>query len=320
MSNKNKISGIYAIKNKTNNKLYIGQSQDIKNRWSNHKNRLNNNKHSNKKLQNSWNKYGEENFEFVILEECSQDIINDREIYWISYYNTTNCENGYNLSIGGEATNKGAKWTEEQKNNASKNKKPRQIVQLDLNGNFIDIWRSASQIARFFHTSVRSITKCVNHEGIYHTCGFIWIYKDEYEKGFNVEEYKIKHSKNFDIPIVQYDLYGNLINEWASDNEIDNTLKLSISTVRDCCRHKRKTYNGYIWMYKYDNFILTDEYLRKCRIDTGLYKIKQYDLDGNLMKVWTKEEIMNSEYDMAAIGRCCRNISKTSYNYIWEYE
>ena len=313
-------SGIYAIKNKVNNKLYIGQSQNIKNRWNYHKNRLNNNKHLNKKLQNAWNKYGPDNFEFIMLEECNKNIIDKREIYWISYYNSTDIKYGYNISSGGEATSKGVKWTKEQKENASKNKNPKEIVQIDLNGNLINIWRSATHAARTFNTPVRSITKCVNHEGLYHTCGFIWMYKDEYDKGFDVEKYKIEHSKNFDLEILQYDLYGNLVKEWKSDNEINDNLQLCVSTVRDCCRHKLKSYNGFIWLYKYDNFVFTEDYLRQCRIDSGLYKVKQYDLNMNLLKIWTRDEILDSEYNIAAIRQCCRNKSKTSYNYIWRYE
>ena len=55
------VVGIYCIRNKINNKYYIGQSIDIKNRWKEHKYNLRHNKHVNNKLQNAWNKYGEKN-------------------------------------------------------------------------------------------------------------------------------------------------------------------------------------------------------------------------------------------------------------------
>lgn len=54
----NKISGIYKILNIKNGKFYIGSSNNIKVRWSQHKTLLKNNKHENKYLQNAWNKYG----------------------------------------------------------------------------------------------------------------------------------------------------------------------------------------------------------------------------------------------------------------------
>lgn len=63
--------GIYKITNKTNGKFYIGSSKNISKRFREHKLDLKKNKHKNKKLQNAFNKYGEENFIFEILEECN---------------------------------------------------------------------------------------------------------------------------------------------------------------------------------------------------------------------------------------------------------
>lgn len=60
--------GIYVIKNNVNNKMYIGSSTNIKQRFTCHKSALRNNNHRNKHLQNAWNKYGEDNFEFIIIE------------------------------------------------------------------------------------------------------------------------------------------------------------------------------------------------------------------------------------------------------------
>jgi len=68
-----KISGIYKIVNKVNGKYYIGSSKNIKRRWSGHKVKLNKNEHFNSHLQNSWNKYGKENFEFLIVEKVSEE-------------------------------------------------------------------------------------------------------------------------------------------------------------------------------------------------------------------------------------------------------
>ena len=58
-------SGIYAIKNLINNKMYIGSTSDFKSRCRSHRTLLNRNKHFNKHLQNSVNKYGLSNFEFI---------------------------------------------------------------------------------------------------------------------------------------------------------------------------------------------------------------------------------------------------------------
>ena len=68
------MSGIYMIRNIINNKVYIGQSSDLKDRLAHHKSSLRHNRHYSSYLQNAWNKYGEENFEFIILEECEEKI------------------------------------------------------------------------------------------------------------------------------------------------------------------------------------------------------------------------------------------------------
>ena len=92
--------GIYKITNLKNNKAYIGQSTDIKTRWKNHKIELKNNSHRNSHLQNAFNKYGEEAFEFRILEETFEENLDDAEEYWIDYFDSTNPRKGYNLREG----------------------------------------------------------------------------------------------------------------------------------------------------------------------------------------------------------------------------
>ena len=64
--------GIYKIINVVNNKFYVGSAVDLKRRKTRHFSELRNNKHSNGRLQNSWNKYGEQAFVFVVVEELSE--------------------------------------------------------------------------------------------------------------------------------------------------------------------------------------------------------------------------------------------------------
>lgn len=75
--------GIYGIKNKINNKIYIGQSINIEKRITRHKTHLKHNKHANQHLQNSYNFYLKEAFEFVILEEVDESLLNQKEQTWI---------------------------------------------------------------------------------------------------------------------------------------------------------------------------------------------------------------------------------------------
>jgi group I intron endonuclease len=97
--NKNKISGIYVIKNKINSKVYVGSSKSVYYRWAGqHKPRLKKSKHENVHLQHAWDKYGENNFEFLILEECEASALLAREEYWIEHYKSWDRKFGYNLS------------------------------------------------------------------------------------------------------------------------------------------------------------------------------------------------------------------------------
>ena len=77
-----KISGIYKIVNKINGKYYVGSSINVKRRWNEHKSELNKNVHINSYLQNSWNKYGKNNFDFIIIKEVSKsDLIIEEQKY-----------------------------------------------------------------------------------------------------------------------------------------------------------------------------------------------------------------------------------------------
>lgn len=80
---------IYGIENIINGKLYIGSAVDYKNRRRQHQYTLGKNTHKNKKLQNSWNKYGDKNFIFHVIEPVgdTENLIK-REQYWIDFYRT----------------------------------------------------------------------------------------------------------------------------------------------------------------------------------------------------------------------------------------
>jgi group I intron endonuclease len=83
------ITGVYAITNNINDRMYIGSSNNITTRFYLHKLQLNKNKHCNTFLQRSWNKYGEENFTFKLLEECTIDKQIETEQKYIDIYKVT---------------------------------------------------------------------------------------------------------------------------------------------------------------------------------------------------------------------------------------
>lgn len=93
---------IYKVTNKVNGKVYIGQTiQTIKNRWYEHCRTKNISKaEKNMKIKRAILKYGKENFTVETLEECDSALLNDRERYYISYFDSY--KNGYNSTEGGQ--------------------------------------------------------------------------------------------------------------------------------------------------------------------------------------------------------------------------
>lgn len=72
---------------------YVGKSVNLQKRFYDHKCK------SGQQIDNEIERYGKENFDFIILEYCSVDALEEREKYWIAYYDTFN--NGYNKTRGG---------------------------------------------------------------------------------------------------------------------------------------------------------------------------------------------------------------------------
>lgn len=122
MAKRDKLNpAIYSITNISNNKRYIGSATRLKERWRVHKYLLRKNKHFNNHLQSSWNKYGEENFNFEIIElitDCDisklVDTLIKKEEHFILYYNSNNPKFGYNHRTTCNS-NLGNKMSEEQK-------------------------------------------------------------------------------------------------------------------------------------------------------------------------------------------------------------
>lgn len=94
--------GIYKIENKVNGKVYIGKSKRLTGRISDHKRDLKTNKHWNDHLQNSWNKYGSESFNFEVLLYCDEENLSFYEEKSIKGYKSYKPEKGYNLIIEGQ--------------------------------------------------------------------------------------------------------------------------------------------------------------------------------------------------------------------------
>lgn len=101
-------SGLYEIRNIKNGKIYIGSAINFHRRFEYHKYELNNHKHSNGHLQNAWDKYGKDSFNFYPLLICSKEML--------LYYEQVLLDNirpQYNIATSARAPGTGIKHTEE---------------------------------------------------------------------------------------------------------------------------------------------------------------------------------------------------------------
>lgn len=87
------LSGIYKITNLANNKIYIGQSKNIWLRRKQHFMALREGRHENRAMQADWKNFSRF-FRFDLVEYCTLEQLNEKEEYWIKYYNSI--KEGYN--------------------------------------------------------------------------------------------------------------------------------------------------------------------------------------------------------------------------------
>lgn len=219
--------GIYKITNLINNKVYIGQSIQLKERWQQHLT-------SKKKyiIYEAFKKYGIENFSFEVIEYCSPDNLNEREKYWISYYHSfigdPECH-GYNMTLGGDSC--GHELLQKK------------VKQYDLNGNFIKEYNSLKEAAEQNNLDDSNIGACCHQKEHFHTIGgYQWKFSDDDRE---ITKYIDKQSK----PVLQYDLQDNFIKEFESVRKAAQAVNRSSTNISSACKRKG-TSGGYKWRYK----------------------------------------------------------------------
>lgn len=104
------LCGIYGFRNSVNGCWYVGQSLHINRRRQAHLARLRRGAHRNAHFQASFKKYGEDTFEFHVLEQVAENMLDIRETAWIGYYRSNERKFGYNCDSGG---NRGRTFSKE---------------------------------------------------------------------------------------------------------------------------------------------------------------------------------------------------------------
>ena len=228
--------GIYKIINPMN-KIYIGQSINIDSRFHIYKKLY---KESiGIKLYNSLKKYGWENHIFKIIEECSVEQLNKREIYWIKFYNSI--YEGLNIELGGKGGPRNIETKEKIKiSSMGKNAKP--ILQYDVQGNFLKKWPSIICAENQYGKGIKEVLA----KKIKTAHQYVWRYEnDPLPSDFILNKYQNNKKKVF-----QCDLNSNLIKIWDSTRDIEKELNYPNSNISACCLKKQKTAYGYKWNYE----------------------------------------------------------------------
>lgn len=218
--------GIYRIHNLINNKDYIGQSNNIYHRWEQHKAR-----YDSCAIHRALAKYGIENFSFTILEECNEDKLDEKEIYWINYYNSY--KNGYNETTGGK--------------NPLQTNCSREIEKYNLNGNYIKNYPSMSAAARDLQCDVSLINSVIQKRRPT-AKGFQFKLKDD--NITVIKPFVKKKSGPIGKSVIQLDLNNNIINEYISASEAARQTGLHAQNISGVCRGIKKTCGGFKWQYK----------------------------------------------------------------------
>lgn len=133
---------------------------------------------------------------------------------------------------------------------------------------------------------------------------------------------KISHNKlgKGIIPVLQYDLKGNFIQEWPSIRTASFKINNSKGgDITGCCKGKLKTAYGFIWRYK--NKPLTKNYKH---VPNGHSKpIIQYDLENKYIKEWNSTTQAHKEipyFNIVTILKCCKGKLRTSGGYKWKFK
>jgi group I intron endonuclease len=191
-------TGIYSITNLVNNKKYVGKSISIHNKFYQHKTHLRRNEHVNTYLQHAWNKYKEENFVFEVLEECSLEQLQEKEIYWINFYQCLYTDKGYNLVDENKAT-----LIEE-----GKNKSRKQVCKIDSTNQIVQTWESIYLAAKDLDIDIKRMYAIMygsnsgNGKIRLSYKGNIYMWSENFEEGkdYFSEEGKVKRKERTDYP------------------------------------------------------------------------------------------------------------------------
>ena len=204
---------IYKITNDVNGKVYIGKTlRSVEERWKEHIQASKRERTEKRPLYRAMNKYGIEHFHVETVEECSADISEEREAFWIKEYNSFG-KDGYNATIGGDG----------------KSYVHRALILWWWLGNF-----NITSISKFTGYCSDTVSQVLR------------------EYGVTTIEINSRANSAIKIPVLMFTKDGKFIREFDCAYSASRFLNKPYSRyhIMEVCQGKRATASGYKWSFK----------------------------------------------------------------------
>lgn len=245
---------IYITTNNINGKKYIGQKSYHKSNWKTY---LGSGIH----LKRAIDKYGKENFSREIIEECStKEELDEREIYWISFYNAVESDLFYNIANGGDGGYTVAGYSEEELekyikkrnkmmslrvskgedcfNSKLTEQEVKEIIQCLMTSSYY-----LKDIANKYKVSPQTINAILHHRAWCHLTKEIIFPKQKRDT-----RRVLRKSVN------QFDINGNLLHTYDSARDAEKMTGISFKRISQGCNGHKKVVHGFVWRFNDDPF------------------------------------------------------------------
>lgn len=292
-------SGIYKFSNIITNKSYIGSAKNLRKRFSQHLNLLKLGKHHSIHFQNSYNKYGKDNFKYEIIEFCDEKDLLSREQYYLNtlfyaqdYINKLNSkflDLSYNINPIANSR-LGSKQNKESIEKSLMNNPNRvEVYKFDFSGNLIEEYISIGEAAVKNNTSKTAISNCCKNEQEYSST-FIYCSKENYNNNIDgIKDYidslkinpyvkqvwnkgkNIKCSDKNDKKVIVFNIYGDFIAEFSPQNKAADFIGTSVGNLTKS-KNKKPVKNHYVFDIDFEY----KEIIENVKKESEKYFIKHY--------------------------------------------
>lgn len=303
-------SGVYKITNKVNGNFYIGSASDLDRRIKRHRYDLRLNQHHSQYLQRAWNKYGEENFKFEILEYCAVDNILVREQKYLDElkpkYNVSKNATAFMLGIKrpksfGENISRLKKGNKYFEGKTHTDKAKRKIAISKLGNN----WNVGKSHCQETKDKIREKTL------------------KQFKDGMPIET-----RRKLGKPVVQLSMDFEFIAKYYTAKEAAEATGISKSHMCSVCKGYRTSTGGYRWMY-YEDYLNSDISALKEKaklprpkaiVESSNHWKQVVNLDTSLEFKTIKAAADYYGIDPSAITKCCKGKYKSAGGYKWAYK